>query len=49
MNAEIRSTIVELVGLGLIVVAVSMVAVPLGVAAAGLCLLIIGFNIGDSK
>jgi hypothetical protein len=43
------STALELVGLGLIVLAVAMIAVPLAVAVAGVCLVAIGFNLEPSK
>ena len=40
------TTALELVGFGLLVVAAALVAVPLGIAAAGASCILLGFLIG---
>jgi hypothetical protein len=48
MNKHL-STALELVGIGLLVWAFALVAVPLAIATAGLAAIMIGFSIGDNK
>lgn len=43
------STALELVGMGLLIWAFALVAVPLAIATAGLSALLIGFSMGDGK
>jgi hypothetical protein len=43
------STALELVGMGLLIWAFALVAIPLAIATAGLAALMIGFSIGDNK
>jgi hypothetical protein len=48
MNKHL-STALELVGIGLLIWAFALVAVPLAIATAGLAAIMIGFSIGDNK
>lgn len=43
------STTLELVGAGLVIWALALIAVPLAIAAAGFAAIIVGFGIGAEK
>lgn len=43
------SDLLEALGLGCLTIAAGMVAIPLGIAVAGICLLFLGFTMPDRE
>jgi hypothetical protein len=43
------STILELVGAGLLVVAIATVSITLAIGALGLCAVVAGYSLGDNQ